>query len=96
MLDSITLARKGYSHTAGSREPITLRGRSFPQGVISGELARLASFSAPRQRIKEILLKRDLGKVPTSQEERILAYTHYAAGEQAVRMKVGPDTETGE
>jgi hypothetical protein len=37
-----------------------------------------------------------LGNDLTSQEERILAYTHYAAGEQAVRMKVGPDTETGE
>ena len=49
-----------------------------------------------RKRVKEILLKRDLGKHLTSQEERILAYTHYAAGEQAVRMKVGPDTETGE
>ena len=30
----------------------------------------------------------------TLQEERILAYTHYAAGEQAVRMKVGPETES--
>jgi hypothetical protein len=49
-----------------------------------------------RQRVKEILLKRDLGNDLTSQEERILAYTHYAAGEQAVRMKVGQDTETGE
>ena len=29
-------------------------------------------------------------------EERILAYAYYAAGEQTVRMKVGPDTETGE
>jgi hypothetical protein len=49
-----------------------------------------------RQRVKEILLKRDLGYDLSSQEERILAYTHYAAGEQAVRMKVGPDTERGE
>ena len=49
-----------------------------------------------RQRVKEILLKRDLGNELSSQEERILAYTHYAAGEQAVRIKVGPDTETGE
>jgi hypothetical protein len=49
-----------------------------------------------RQRVKEILLKRDLENDLISQEERILAYTHYAAGEQAVRMKVGPDTETGE
>ena len=30
MLDSITLARKG-AHTAGSREPITPRRRSFPR-----------------------------------------------------------------
>jgi hypothetical protein len=49
-----------------------------------------------RQRVKKILLKRDLGNDLTSQEERILACTHYAAGEQAVRMKVGSDTETGE
>jgi hypothetical protein len=49
-----------------------------------------------RQRVKEILLKRDLGNDLSSQEERILAYTHYAAGEQAVGMKVGPDTERGE
>jgi hypothetical protein len=48
-----------------------------------------------RQRVKEILLKRDLGNDLTSQEERILAYTHYAAGEQAVKMKVGPDTDSG-
>lgn len=38
-----------------------------------------------RQRVKEILIKRDLGNDLTSQEEKILAYTHYAAGEQAVR-----------
>jgi len=49
-----------------------------------------------RQRVKEILLKRDLGNTLTSQEEWILAYAHHAAGELAVRMKVDPDTETGE
>jgi hypothetical protein len=50
-----------------------------------------------RQRVKEILLKRVLGNDLSSQEEeRILAYTHYAAGEQAVRMKIELDTETGE
>jgi hypothetical protein len=49
-----------------------------------------------RQQVKEILLKRDLGNDLSSQEERILAYTHYAAGEQAVRMNVESDTETGE
>jgi hypothetical protein len=49
-----------------------------------------------RQRVKEIVLKRDLGNDLTSQGERILSYAHYAAGEQAVRMKVGPDTEIGE
>jgi hypothetical protein len=48
------------------------------------------------QRVKEILLKRVLENDLTSQEERIIAYTHYATGEQAVTMKVGPDTETGE
>ncbi len=49
-----------------------------------------------RQRVKEILLKLDLGGDLTSQEETILAYAYYAAGEQAVRMWVGPDTEIGE
>jgi hypothetical protein len=49
-----------------------------------------------RLRVREILLKRDLGNDLSSQEERILAYAHYAAGEQAVKMKVGTDTETSE
>ncbi len=49
-----------------------------------------------RQRVREILLKRDLGEDLTSQEETILAYAYYAAGEQAVRMWVGPDTDTAE
>jgi hypothetical protein len=49
-----------------------------------------------RQRVKEILLKRDIGHDLTPQEETILAYAHYAADEQAVRMKVRPNTETGE
>ncbi len=49
-----------------------------------------------RQRVREILLKRDLGEVLSSQEETILAYAYYAAGEQAVRMWVGPDTDTAE
>ena len=47
-----------------------------------------------RQRVKEILLKRDNGEDLTSQEETILAYAYYAAGEQAVRMQVGPHPET--
>jgi hypothetical protein len=47
-----------------------------------------------RQRVREILLKRDLGHELTSQDEMILAYAYYAAGEQEVRMWVGPDTET--
>jgi hypothetical protein len=46
--------------------------------------------------IQEILLKRDLGDELTSQEETILAYAYYAAGEQPVRMHVGSDTETSE
>ncbi len=49
-----------------------------------------------KQRVREIVLKRNLGDELTSQEETILAYAYYAAGEQAVRIKVGPDTETGE
>ncbi len=49
-----------------------------------------------RQRVKETLLKRDIGDELTSQEETILAYAYYAAGEQQVRMQVEPDTETGE
>jgi hypothetical protein len=49
-----------------------------------------------RERVKEILLKRDLGDDLTHQEERILAYAYYAAGEQALRIWVRPDTETGE
>ena len=46
-----------------------------------------------RQRVKEILHKQDLGEALTSQEETILAYAYTAAGEQAVRMRVEPDTE---
>jgi hypothetical protein len=41
-----------------------------------------------RQRVKEILLQRDIGEELTSQEETILAYAYYAAGEQAVRTWV--------
>jgi hypothetical protein len=51
---------------------------------------------AIRKRIKEILLKRNIGDELTLQEVTILAYAYYAAGEQAVRVKVGPNTETGE
>ena len=47
-----------------------------------------------RQRVKEILLKRDLGEGLTSQEETILAYAYYAAGEQQIRMQLGLETET--
>ena len=46
--------------------------------------------------MEEILLKRDLGDDLTSQEETILAYAHYAAGEQRVRMRARADTEAGE
>ena len=38
-----------------------------------------------RQRVKEILLKQDIGDDLTPQEETILAYAPYAADEQAVR-----------
>ena len=48
-----------------------------------------------RQRVKEILLKRDLGEELTPPEVTILAYACYAAGEQPVRLQIEPDTETG-
>jgi hypothetical protein len=35
-----------------------------------------------RQRVREILLKRDIGDELTSHEETILAYAYYAAGER--------------
>ena len=47
------------------------------------------------QRVKEILHKRAIGDDLTSQEETILAYAYFAAGEQAVKMWVGSDTEKG-
>jgi hypothetical protein len=46
-----------------------------------------------RQRVKESLLKRDIGDELTVQEETILTFAYYAAGEQAVRMWVGSDIE---
>ena len=49
-----------------------------------------------RERVKEILLKQALGEDLTPQEETILAYAHYAAGEQAVRIWVRPDVEAAE
>lgn len=49
-----------------------------------------------RERVKEILLKQSLGENLTSQEETILAYAYYAAGEQAVRIRVRPDTKAAE
>jgi hypothetical protein len=49
-----------------------------------------------RRRVEEILLKRDLGDNLTSQEETILAYAHYAAGEQRVRMRTRSDAEASE
>jgi hypothetical protein len=48
-----------------------------------------------RQRVKESLLKRDIGDDLTSQEETILTFAYYAAGEQAARMWVELETETG-
>ncbi len=49
-----------------------------------------------RRRVEEILLKRALGGDLTPQEETILAYGYYAAGEQSVRMWVRPDTSAEE
>ena len=49
-----------------------------------------------RERVNEILLKQAHGEALTLQEETILAYTYYAAGEQSVRMWVRPDVEAAE
>jgi hypothetical protein len=49
-----------------------------------------------RQRVKEILSKQNLGHTLTSQEETILAFAYYAAGEQAVRMWDGSVPEVGD
>jgi len=46
-----------------------------------------------RQRVREILSKQYLGHTLTSQEETILAFAYYAAGEQAVKMWAGPEPE---
>jgi hypothetical protein len=47
MLDPITLARKG-AHTLPAAANPSPPEALLPQGVIFGELARLASFSAPK------------------------------------------------
>lgn len=49
-----------------------------------------------RERVKEILLKQAEGEDLTLQEETILAYAYYAAGEQAVRIWVRPDVEAAD
>ena len=49
-----------------------------------------------RERVKEILLKQAAGENLTLQEETILAYAYFAAGEQAVRIWVRPDVEAAE
>ena len=46
-----------------------------------------------RQRVRGILSKQNLGHTLTSQEETILAFAYYAAGEQAVKMWDGPEPE---
>jgi hypothetical protein len=50
-----------------------------------------------RERVKEILRKQAHGEDRLSlQEETILAYAYYAAGEQSVRMWVRPDVEAAQ
>ena len=49
-----------------------------------------------RERVKEILLKQAAGEDLTLQEETILAYAYYAAGEQAVRIWVRPDIDAAQ
>ena len=48
------------------------------------------------QRVKEILSKQNLGHTLTSQEETILAFAYYAAGEQTVRMWAGSEPEVSD
>jgi hypothetical protein len=49
-----------------------------------------------RKRVKEILSKQNLAHILTTQEEMILAFAYYAAGEQAVRMWDGSEPEVSE
>jgi hypothetical protein len=49
-----------------------------------------------RKRVKEILSKQNLGHTLSTQEEMILAFAYYAAGEQAVRMRDGSEPEISE
>ncbi len=49
-----------------------------------------------RKRVNEILLKQAHGEDLTPQEETILAYAYYAAGEQSVRIWVRPDPGAGD
>ncbi len=49
-----------------------------------------------RERVKEILHKQARGEDLTLQEETILAYAYYAAGEQAVRIWVRPDIDAAQ
>jgi hypothetical protein len=68
-----------------------------PSGVLQFSIdARKETEEESRQRVKESFLKRDIEDDLASQEEPILDYAYYAAGEQAVQMWVGSDTETGE
>ena len=58
--------------------------------------ARCMNEEEIRQRVKEILSKQHVGHTLTSQEETILAFAYYAAGEQAVRMWDGSEPEASE
>jgi hypothetical protein len=88
-MEMLPLPRKG-----------TLTPRSSPaastNGVRSWRHTPAVTEEEIRRRVEEILLKRDLGDDLTSQEETILAYAHYAAGEQRVRMRARADAEAGE
>jgi hypothetical protein len=75
-------------HESGVRERLALAGPGRDTFAMTEEEIR--------ERVKEILLKQALGESLTSKEETILAYAHYAAGEQAVRIWVRPDTGAAE
>ena len=56
-----------------------------------GRDTRAVTEAEIREKVQEILRKRDRGESLTPKEETILAYAYYAAGEQPVRVWVRPD-----
>jgi hypothetical protein len=78
------------------RVPATLPNRERLACVTFRNHTRAIDEKEIRQRVKEILLKQSLGDDLTSQEETILAFAYYVAGEQAVRIWIGSEPEIGQ